>query len=116
MISFGTAFGANENLALVESARLVSEWRLSMEHSLQICVRLGDTLHIDHGTVWLGVDAPLAPIALCEGASYAAARDAVLYMFGADDPRVAVHSGGPVVVRARADYGAWRHRPLIAGP
>ncbi|MCM3564769.1 MAG: hypothetical protein ACO1OR_00295 [Hydrogenophaga sp.] len=114
MISFGTAFGANENLALVESARLVSEWRLSMEHSLQVCVRLGDTLRIDHGTVWLGVDASVAPIALCEGATYIATSDAVLHMIGIDDPRVTVHSGMPVKVSARADYGAWRHQARIA--
>lgn len=114
MISLGIAFGANDGLSPVESARLVSEWHLSMEHSLQICVRLGDTLHIDHGTVWLGADASVAPIALCEGATYIATSDAVLHMIGIDDPRVTVHSGMPVKVSARADYGAWRHRALIA--
>ena len=116
MTAFGPAGHAVERPPAVEAKRLVTEWNLSTEHTLQIHVRGGDALHIVHGTVWLSVDAPLDPIALCEGASYAAARDAVLYMFGADDPRVAVHSGSPVTVRARADYGVWRHRPLIAGP
>lgn len=114
MIALGTAFGANEGSSAVEATRIVSEWRLSSEHSLQISVRIGDTLHIRHGMVWLGLDATVEPIALSEGATYTATSDAVLHMIGMDDPRVAVHSGRPVIVSARADYGAWRHRSVIA--
>lgn len=114
MMAFGTAGDAVERPPAVGAGRLVTEWKLSMEHTLQIHVRAGDTLHIVHGTVWLSVDATLEPVALCEGAMYAAARDALLYVFGADDPRVIVHSGSPVMVSARADYGVWRNRPLIA--
>lgn len=113
MNPIGTPFGPDQRPSAVEAARLVSEWRLSMEHSLQIRLHLGDTLRIEHGTVWVGTDAPGEPIALCEGATYTAAGDAVLHMTGIDDPRVTVCSGRPVMVSARADYGAWRRRPQL---
>lgn len=105
-----TAFGAEARPTAAEAPRLVSEWRLSVEHSLQIGLRAGDTLHIQHGTVWLGANTPGKPIALSEGAAYTATSDAVLLMIGSDDPRVTVHSGRPVKVSVRADYGAWRYR------
>lgn len=99
-----------------EATAFVTEWRLSMEHSLQVGVHTGDTLRVDRGTVWLSEDAALGPTALCEGTTYTATRDAVLRMIGADDPRVTVRSGRPVIVCARADYGAWRHRSPTASP
>lgn len=114
MTAFGMALGVNEGPVAAGAARFVSEWRLSVEHSLQICLRAGDTLHIHHGTVWLGVDAFAEPIDLSEGDAYTATRDTVLLMMGSDDPRVMVHSGRPVMVSVRADYGAWRYRSLIA--
>ncbi len=101
-------------LPVEEAQGLVTEWRLSMEHSLQVGVHTGDTLHVDHGTVWLSDDAALEPTAMCEGTTYTATRDAVLRMIGIDDPRVTVRSGAPVMVCARADFGAWRHRPPMA--
>ncbi len=112
MIAIGTAFGARAGSATVEPSRLVSEWDLSIEHSLQISVRIGDTLHVRQGTVWLGAESPAAPITLFEGDTYTATSDTVLQVIGVDDPRVAVHSGRPVMVSTRADYGAWRHRSL----
>lgn len=110
VIALGTAFGAEARPAAAEAPRLVSEWRLSVEHSLQIGLRAGDVLRIQHGTVWLGADTAGKPLALNEGATYTASSDAVLLMTGSDDPRVMVLSGRPVTVSVRADYGAWRYR------
>ena len=114
MIALGTALSVEQRPVAARPTRHVSEWRLSVEHSLQIGLRVGDTLHINHGMVWLGADAPMEPIALSEGATYTAASDAVLLMIGMDNPRVTVCSGRPVPVSVRADYGAWRYRSLIA--
>lgn len=110
MMAFGAAVSVREQSAAEKAPRFVREWRLSEEHSLQVGLRVGDALHIKHGTVWLGVAGFAEPIVLSAGESYTATSDATFLLMGCDDPTVAIHSNRPVMVSVRADYGAWRYR------
>ena len=112
MLAFEAEWFADERPEADARPGLVSEWSLSVEHSLQIGLCVGDRLYIDHGTVWLGTADRREPVVLSEGDAYTAVSESAVLLMGSDNPRVTVHSGRPVRVSVRADYGEWRYRSL----